>query len=236
MAKRFGDKSVLNIEKIVSFTMPENTKKSKKYIWRQFEKFCQEKNYILDENLSVVKIAAVLADWAFNMRKEDGTEYKESVVKLLWNSVAKLVQENYYKNYGTVFDPFKDVTFKLARDARNSKRRQLQQIPEKRKTSSAAITPEEHTKIVKLWDEDTPIGLQRKFYYLAALELAWRGGEASKCILQHFHEEVTNTSAPTGRIAYNTIFSKTAQGGDKRLAETKWLVTNTENPNLCPVR
>lgn len=31
----------------------------------------------------------ILKDWAFNMRNKDGNEYKESAVKIIWNSTAK---------------------------------------------------------------------------------------------------------------------------------------------------
>lgn len=40
----------------------------------------------------------------------------------------------------------------------------------------------------------------------------------------------------TGRIEYNPIFSKTAQGGSRKLADSKWLIANIANPRICPVR
>lgn len=39
-----------------------------------------------------------------------------------------------------------------------------------------------------------------------------------------------------GRIEYNPVFSKTAQGGDKKITDSKWLVPNTKETKLCPVR
>jgi hypothetical protein len=70
----------------------------------------------------------------------------------------------------------------------------------------------------------------------ASYELVWRGGEACNCLLSYFEEEFDNYGNPTGRIAYNPIFSKTAQGGSHRLTEKRWLVQNTIDPNKCPIR
>lgn len=37
-------------------------------------------------------------------------------------------------------------------------------------------------------------------------------------------------------MEYNPIFSKTAQGGSQKCAESKWLVQNKKQPEFCPVR
>lgn len=37
-------------------------------------------------------------------------------------------------------------------------------------------------------------------------------------------------------MEYNPIFSRTSQGGDKKLSNSKWLVANTIDADLCPVR
>ncbi|KAK4879605.1 hypothetical protein RN001_007751 [Aquatica leii] len=71
--------------------------------------------------------------------------------------------------------------------------------------------------------------LQKNFYQIAAKKLAWRGGE-------YFQEEKECTGKLTGRYEYNTIFSKTCQGGSHRICDSKWLVSNEKNPNHCPVR
>lgn len=174
--------------------------------------------------------------------------------KTIWNTVAKLVQEKYFNEYGRSFDPFKDIIFDAARKARDTKRKQLQTVPENRKRSSSALTIEEHHAMCNQWDEDTPKGLQRKFFHIAAVELAWRGGEAAACVVDYFKEELDNSGSFTGRLEYNTVFSKTFQGGthfkifffhfycmliflgNQRCATSKWLITNHENSNLCPVR
>lgn len=90
--------------------------------------------------------------------------------------------------------------------------------------------------MMNLWDENTPNGLQKKFFHIAAFELAWRGGEAAQCKIHYFKTEKNNDGTSTGRLEYNSIFSKTAQGGDKKLNDSKWLTENKENPDLCPVR
>lgn len=233
---RFGNTSLTVIDNIIEETTPMNTKRTQSCIYNQFLKFCEEKDYRLDADTPVEQICIILKNWGYNMKKCDGGDYKEAVVKTMWNVVAKKVQEMYCKKYNVIFNPFGDILFKPARDARNAKRRQLQSCPEKRKTSSAALSKQEYNKIVKIWDEDTPMGLQRKCYHVIAFELAWRGGEAARCLIQHFKHEIDNTGTPTGRLEYNPIFSKTAQGGSQKLTDTKWLTLNTINPDACPVR
>ena len=82
-------------------------------------------------------------------------------------------------------------------------------------------------------DENTPDGLQRKFFHIAASELAWRGNGAVFLLLEYFKEEKYNNGASTGRLEYNPIFAKTAQGGVSRTCKSKWLGKNLVNPDLC---
>ncbi|KAK9752154.1 hypothetical protein QE152_g4466 [Popillia japonica] len=102
------------------------------------------------------------------MKKENGSDYKDAVVKTMWN-----------------------VTAKKARGARNE-RRQLQRIPEKK-----------------------------------------RGGETSRCLVQHYQHELNNMGVPTGRVEYNPVFSKTAQVVPKELTDNKWLMRWTLINGLC---
>ncbi|XP_023310426.1 uncharacterized protein LOC111691585 [Anoplophora glabripennis] len=224
------------IKKEIQHLMPDNTKKSKISIWKQFLEFCNEKSYNIQEKLPVEELASILEDYSFNMRKKNSEEYKESVVKVMWNSTAKQLQEMYYEEFKVKFDPFSDITFKNARAARDAKRRKLQKDPTKRKLSALALSDAEYMKIVELWDEDCPEGLQRKFFHIASHELAWRGGEGAVANIEYFVEETDNFGKFTGRIEYNPIFSKTTQGGSRKLADSKWLITNINNPTICPVR
>ncbi|KAJ3666470.1 hypothetical protein Zmor_001911 [Zophobas morio] len=152
------------------------------------------------------ELGNILKDWAFTMKRKDGSDYKEGVVKCIWNVSAKLLQEQYFKNHNRKIDRFKDLAFEGARKARSTKRKQLQLIPEKRKASSAALTRDEILKIIQNFDENTPDGLQKKFYQNAAVELAWRGNEAASCVVNFFKKELNNYGLPTGRLEYNTIF------------------------------
>ena len=90
--------------------------------------------------------------------------------------------------------------------------------------------------MVQILNENTPDGLQKKFFLIASFELAWRGGEGASCFTYYFKPEIDNKGLITGRIEYNPVFSKTAQGGSKPLTSSKWLTKNKDNPNLCPVR
>ena len=67
-------------------------------------------------------------------------------------------------------------------------------MPEKRKykISSSAFTLDEHKKKTKFWDENTPEGLQKKFYVIASKELAWRDNEAVYAMIYHIQIEKSN--------------------------------------------
>ncbi|KAK9739015.1 hypothetical protein QE152_g9378 [Popillia japonica] len=91
--------SIVNIDQIVKQAEPANTKKSKASIWRQFCEFCDAKNYSIEQNVREEELADILKDWAFNVRKVNGEEYKEGVVKTMWNVTAKLLQEKFNNEY-----------------------------------------------------------------------------------------------------------------------------------------
>jgi hypothetical protein len=196
---RFGDFKLAQISSAAENSIPINTVKSKLSVWMQFSQFCRNRNYILEQNTSLNKLNEILADWAFNMRKTNGDDYKESVIKTMWNNTTKQVQEYYFKKWNIIFDPFKDIIFESSRKARDAKRRILQGIIEKRRESSAPFSHDDYMKILNFWKEDNPEGLQRKFYHIAAVELAWRGGEASNCLISHFKKEKYNDGSFTGR-------------------------------------
>ena len=233
---RFGKENQQVIRQEIQNITPDNTRKSKSSVWKQFVEFCDEKLYNIHECMSVVQVATILEDYAFNMKKKNFEDYKESVVKVMWNSTAKQLQEIYYEKYKIKFNPFSDVEFATARAARDAKRKKLQRDPLKRKVSASALTSDEYKKIIEMWDENTPDGLQRKFFHIVSHELAWRGGEGYSACIQYFKEETDNFGNPKGRIEYNPIFSKTTQGGSKKLSDSKWLITNFDNPQMCPVR
>ncbi|KAF5308009.1 hypothetical protein FQR65_LT06577 [Abscondita terminalis] len=114
------------------------------------------------------------------------------------------------------------------RNARNSKRRELQMLPDKTKVSASPM--------IEAWDENTPEGLQIKFFLIAAVKLAWRGNEGASCLTHYFQKETGNDDTSTGRIQYNHIFTKTTQGGAKPYANNKWLEPNHDEVSRCPVR
>lgn len=232
---RFGHVSIIEIEENIKKSIPKSTKDTKSSIWRQFIVFCKERNYELLASTPVTEIAMFLTDWAYNMKKVNGENYKEYTVKTMWNSTAKMVQMKYFNEFKINFNPFTDIMFKEARDAKDAKRKQLQTIPEKRKISCVAVSQPDIIKMAKLWCEETPEGLQKKFYHIAAYELAWRGGEAANCKVYHFKEETGHDGKYTNRIEYNPIFSKTTQGGSKKCMNSKWLTKNENDESVCPV-
>lgn len=154
----------------------------------------------------------------------------------MWNSTAKQLQEMCFTKFQLKFSPFSDVEFTAARAARDAKRRSLQKDPLKRKVSAAALTNEEYKNIIQLWDDNEPVGLQRKLFHIISRELAWRGGEGISAKVEHFAKEIDHQGNFTARIEYNPVFTKTTQGGSKKLADSKWLIRNESNLNECPVR
>jgi hypothetical protein len=187
MAERFGNAENKEINEAIRNLVPVNTLKTHRSCWRQFEEICSQRGYSLDQVLPIEELNNILKDYGFNMKKKSGEDYKETVVKVLWNTTAKALQEMYYNKFK--FNPFKDPAFREARNARDVRRRILQADVSKRKVSSAALRNEEYLKMVKLWDEETPHGLQHKFFLIVARELAWRGNEAANCLVSFFREE-----------------------------------------------
>lgn len=233
---RFGNNSLSLIQKKVIESKPKNTILNHQYIWRQFMDFINERNYSLNENTSIPTLANILTDWAYNMKKKDGEDYKDFTVKTIWNVTSKLLMEKYQDDFNVKFNPFTDTEFKTAREAKNAKRKQLQTDPQKRKESALSLKYEEFKAMVQNCDEETPDGLQKKLFFVLSYELAWRGGEGVKCLASYFKEDINNAGEKTGRMEYNPIFDKTTQGGDKPCAPSKWLIKNKVNPDLCPVR
>jgi hypothetical protein len=39
----------------------------------------------------------LLKEWTENMKRKNGDNYEEAVIKLMWNSTAKLLKKNYQK-------------------------------------------------------------------------------------------------------------------------------------------
>ncbi|KAK9880562.1 hypothetical protein WA026_011799 [Henosepilachna vigintioctopunctata] len=173
--KRFGTSSGTEIDKEIEDLTPQNTVKTHKYVWKQFTEFCERRNYKLCAQTSEEQLSSILKDWAFNMKRADGTEYKEGTVKTIWNISAKLVQKKFYEEFNRETNPFRGVIFEDARKARAAKRKELQAIPEKRKTNSVALKAEEISKIISVLDENTPDGLQKNFIKFVLWN--WRGVE-----------------------------------------------------------
>jgi hypothetical protein len=46
-----------------------------------FDTFCKEKGYVLDDSATIEQIASAMTDWAFNMKKCDGTALQNSCKK-----------------------------------------------------------------------------------------------------------------------------------------------------------
>ena len=56
---RFGEENQDAIKKEVQDLIPDNTKKSKTSIWKQFLEFCNEKSYNIHEKLLVEAVSSI---------------------------------------------------------------------------------------------------------------------------------------------------------------------------------
>lgn len=92
----------------------------------------------------------------------------------------------------------------------------------------AALSSTEIAKIINLWNENTPDGVQWKFYHIAAEELTWRGREAAACLIDFYRIESNNDGSVTNRVEYNPVFSKTCQCGSRMSTESTFLVENSD--------
>ncbi|CAH1112092.1 unnamed protein product [Psylliodes chrysocephalus] len=124
--ERFGSSSGIEIDEEIENLTPQNTVKIHKYVWKQFTEFCERRNDQLCAQTSDEQLASILKDWAFNMKRADGTEYKEGTVKTIWNTTAKLVQKKFYEEFNRQINPSSGVVFEDARKARAAKRKKLQ--------------------------------------------------------------------------------------------------------------
>lgn len=107
------------------------------------------------------------------------------------------------------FTPFFDVEFAGARAARDAKRLRLQKLQTKRKSNAAALTNDEYTQIVLIWEESEPVGLRRKFFHIISRELAWRGGEGVTAKVDNFIKELGYEGNFSRKIYHNPVFTKT---------------------------
>ncbi|XP_031358949.1 uncharacterized protein LOC116182556 [Photinus pyralis] len=82
---RFGCDNDEKINEIIESNTPRNTVYSKKFVWKAFMDFCSIRNYELDGSRTVEELASILKDWAVNMRRKDGMQFKEATVKTMWN-------------------------------------------------------------------------------------------------------------------------------------------------------
>lgn len=230
-SKRFGEE-IYTEKKLIPF----NTIKSRSSIWTAFRKFCQQRKYTWNENTSTEEVSKILADYALNMRRIDGSDYKANVVKTIWNTTARMLQDMFYDQYNIKFDPFRDVEFRKARDARDIKRQQLKSIADKSRINTVYLNAIEWKKLFCQWDENTPSGLQKKFFHMAWYLLGWKIYQASSCLIHFFVEELDFTGTFTGRIEYNPTLGNTTEASCSHTTEKKWLVANKFDPDICPVR
>lgn len=181
-------------------------------------------------------LSKILEDWALNMKKLDGSDYKERAIKTIWNVTAKVLQAKYEHEYRRKFNPFTDELFATARKAKNSKMKELGSCPLKRRLNTEVFTIDEYRRMLESCDENCPEGLQKKFFIIASYELFWRSGEARKCKVDHFKEKyIKDADLSHILIEYNPLFDKTTKE-NALYTDSRWLFENLDRPEICPVR
>jgi hypothetical protein len=90
---RFGYMTEREIDENVTRSVPKNMENSKNSVWRQFMSFLRRKKYTFNQETPVSELAFILKNWAFNLKKQNGEEYKADTVrvKVVWNVTAKLL-------------------------------------------------------------------------------------------------------------------------------------------------
>lgn len=153
-----------------------------------FLAFCCEREYKLNEYRSLEKLSLILKDCVVNIRK-NGTKFKEATVKTMRNSSCKLLQEKYYKNYN-IIDSFDNIVLKLARDASDAMRKNVDAFPCKHKSSSDSLNLSEVNKTILIWMKILLTVLCVNFAILFLLNN--RGGEEKQLLVWGIFFQIEN--------------------------------------------
>ena len=195
--------------RILGNAVNPKTKASHESTWRTWERFLHDRELTCDlKTVGDAELCELLKRFALNIKKQNGDEYKELTLKVIFNTLAKLLQDKVWELQGRKISVFEDPNFKLARTARGAKRKELQNDPTKRRESAQPFSAEEARETTEIYSDDNPDGLNRKFFQFAAKILAWRGNEGANCRVEFFKFVESNKGKNTGRIEYNPVFSK----------------------------
>lgn len=228
---RFGTRSADEIESFkAEFGENANTTAGIRRVKGMFLDFCVEKEIKYDPaTITDEELNQLLENFIVNVRKRDGTEYKELVIKVIFNSLASnVLMKDIKAAQKRDISIFKDDAFAGSRKAKKAKRRQLQHDPQKRTVNAAAISQEDKLKMLALYSDENPSDLNRRYYQYASFIFQWRGNEGANSLIHHYKEEKNLRGELTGRIEYNPIFTKNCPGGDKALSDTKYIEANGE--------
>ena len=200
------------------------TRRTNELHWRTFQKFLSASDLQFDPATATnEQICSILKKLAFNVRKEDGDNFKESSLKSIWNTIAKTIQEKIYDSQGRSINIFEDIAFRTARAARGAKRSELQKMPDKRPVSATPLTADEAKKMIGHWGIDTPEGLNKTLFHVGGFALGARGNEQAFWRVPFFEWETSNSGEKTGRLFYRPLSDKSNQGGDRSIPSPKTL-------------
>lgn len=96
---RFGSADSQEIDSAIETLVPEGTKRAKEHLDRVFQRFLLAKNIQYDlSTMTDEVICSLLKNFAFNVQKKDGNDYKDKVLKGMWNGLAKKITEDIWKS------------------------------------------------------------------------------------------------------------------------------------------
>mmetsp|Transcript_12627 Transcript_12627/g.16962 ORF Transcript_12627/g.16962 Transcript_12627/m.16962 type:complete len:240 (+) Transcript_12627:85-804(+) len=159
--------------------------------WRTFEHFLNSSSppLVFDPKTATDKeINSLLKKFAFNVRKENGDDYKDMSLKNIWNNIAKQIEEKIFASQQREIDIFEGLPFLEARNARGAKRSVLQKDPTKRVVHATPVSSNE-AKAMLVLGEQTPLRVSIAHYF------TWeplRGGDAFFWFLTDFTWETSN--------------------------------------------
>ena len=179
--KRFADFDEEEYQNILQDKDSDRTKKATKTSVNIFREYLAEKGRNTQfQTLTKEEIALQLAKFYIEVRRVDGTHYKTSSLNSIRAGINRYLKSEYFG----VIDIISDPEFSRANAAYKAATVELKKIGkgciEHHEDLSSGDLEKLYTSGV--FDQDTPLGLQRKFWFEISLYFCRRGRENLRCL------------------------------------------------------
>jgi hypothetical protein len=201
--------SMETLQKYVTSSTPQNTKKNTRLWFSRFEEFVNDTQPDIDLMTLYDKkvIAMLLCEFIVIIKTKDNKDYKANS---LYNGICGI--NRFYQELFKAKEPFnihEDLEFKAVRDTLHTRMIELEEISNGKYSGADALTDEE---MVKIFDNPnlsnkTPNGLLKRVFLWVGCCTAQRGGSYYNILAEHFKER------DDGGFDIFTIHDKTHQGG-----------------------